>query len=489
MAAANRQWLVVAAALAAAFASPGCDTGDASKAGGSEPPLTLRLVTAEQPNQPAAAAIKEFVRQVEEASDRSIRVRVEWLAGVHALDQRAALKVSGGEADLGFVSARAWDTEGVTTLRALHAPFLVDDDELMQEATRGGLAEEMLRGLEAANVVGLALMPEGLRHPVGFRKPLLNLGDYRGATIRVKRSRTSFALFRSLGATPKDLPTDEFNRGVLSGSVRGAETSFALVGTLVADGIYTGNVTLYPKVNTLVANAEVYAELSGEQRELLERAASRTADRVRGDAVDDRQAAERLCSAGGTIVHADPADVRALERAAEPVYDALAKDPETAAMLEQLRELGQRAGRSSEPTPAPCSGPGVHRRTPTAGTRQSIPNGVYRHSISSEELLDAGLPPHEEGYDGVHTITLRDGSVGDRQRTPAGEILGCGGSYTSTGQTISVRWTDGNCSGGFFATWSLRDGELRFTDITGMSAAETAVVRVTFGAKPFRKIE
>ena len=31
-----------------------------------------------------------------------------------------------GELEMGLIPARAWDTEGVTSLRALHAPFLVD---------------------------------------------------------------------------------------------------------------------------------------------------------------------------------------------------------------------------------------------------------------------------------------------------------------------------------------------------------------------------
>ena len=34
---------------------------------------------------------------------------------------------------MGLIPSRAWDTEGVTSLRALNAPFLIDSDELLDE--------------------------------------------------------------------------------------------------------------------------------------------------------------------------------------------------------------------------------------------------------------------------------------------------------------------------------------------------------------------
>jgi TRAP-type C4-dicarboxylate transport system substrate-binding protein len=82
-----------------------------------------------------------------------------------------------GGLDMGLIPARAWDTERMTTLRALHAPFLVTDDSLLREITRGPLADEMLAGLDEAGVVGLALIPEALRHPVGFDRPLASPAD------------------------------------------------------------------------------------------------------------------------------------------------------------------------------------------------------------------------------------------------------------------------------------------------------------------------
>ena len=79
-------------------------------------------------------------------------------------DQVVAGRVVRGDLDMGMIPARAWDTEGVTSLRALNAPFLVTSDNLTAQIVTGVLAPEMLAGLETVGVTGLALIPEGLRH-------------------------------------------------------------------------------------------------------------------------------------------------------------------------------------------------------------------------------------------------------------------------------------------------------------------------------------
>jgi TRAP-type C4-dicarboxylate transport system substrate-binding protein len=482
----------VAAATILVLAGAGCDTGDASKAGGSSGPLTLRIATAEQQGRPSATAIKEFARQVEPLSDGRTRVEIVWEASgdnARAWDQRVARAVSSGKFELGWIPARAWDTEGVTSLRALQAPFLITNDALVQEVLHSRLADEMLRGLATAGVVGLALYPSDLRHPVGLEKPLRTAADYQGAILRVPRSQTSYALFRSLGANPEDHAGSELERAVTSGSVRGAESAFGLIGSLEGTAIYTGNVTFYPKVDTLVVGRGAYEKLTAEQRELLSAAAKRTAEVVQDEGVSDLEAAERLCQTGGTIVHADPAEVRALERAAEPVYAELSEDPGTAAMIERIRQLKRRMGKPVDTPPLICAHREPRQMPAPAGHSQSIPNGVYRKSLTKAELVEAGLPPDENpaDYNGVHTLTLDNGrfKVEIRSDIPHPPDFG---SYESSGgkiDVITVRAT----GEGWTGRWSLRNGLLRHTDIRARPPTTTALIRAIVETKPYRKIK
>ena len=291
--------------------------------------------------------MKTFAREVETLSDRKLRIKLVWKAAgmARAWDQRVARRVIAGDLDMGMIPARAWDTEGVTSMRALHAPFLVTSDELAREVVTDDLADEMLAGLDELGLVGLALIPEGLRHPVGFGKPLLSPADYSGITIQTPRSDTGYALFRALGATPQDFNGDGYQRAVRSGAVQGEDVSFVLAKTLLRAGIFTGNVTFSPKVNSLVVNREVYEGLSEEQRSTLREAAERTLDHALDEDVREQEAAARFCADGGTVVTASEADLQALERAAEPVYAELEKDATTRAMIDRIRRTQATAAR------------------------------------------------------------------------------------------------------------------------------------------------
>ena len=197
-----------------AAASPRADdtwrTRPASTAAASA--LTLRLGTDDEARAPGGEQIEEFARRVAEASDGEISIEPVWAAAgspcCHDWDQEIARKVAAGEFDLGMIPSRAWDTEGVTTLQAINTPFLITSDSLLAEVVSGPLANDMMSGLDEIGVVGLALLPEGLRHPFGFDGPLLGPADYDGAVIRTLTSNAVTAMFTALGATTDDGEVD-----------------------------------------------------------------------------------------------------------------------------------------------------------------------------------------------------------------------------------------------------------------------------------------
>ena len=71
----------------------------------------------------------------------------------------------------------------MTSLRAINTPFLVTSDDLVAEIISSDVADELMAGLDAAGVVGLALVPESLRHPFGFDHPLFGPDDYAGVVM------------------------------------------------------------------------------------------------------------------------------------------------------------------------------------------------------------------------------------------------------------------------------------------------------------------
>jgi TRAP-type C4-dicarboxylate transport system substrate-binding protein len=487
----------IVAALVASAALVACSGGSAGdKAGGEAAPVTLRLGTDDGPDRPGGAQIEQFTRQVTELSKGRVRIEPVWHAageGVAAWDQVVARKVVRGDLQMGMIPARAWDTEGVTSLRALHAPFLVTSDQLVARIVKGQLAGEMLAGLQTAGITGLALLPEGLRHVFAFGKPPVSPADFDGMVIRAPLSKTTHAAFEALGAKPDDLggPGDRFAEGVRNGQVSAAESSFGLAGTLPAPTAAVGNITFFPKINSLVINTEAFKDLSAEQQAILRDAAQRTVDWAIKNTRGDADLAKEYCANDGRIVIAPQANVAKFQQAVRPVYNQLEQDAATKAMIAQIRSLSRQvepAQTAIQPCEPKTTGPAA-----TAGhASTAFPEGVYRMEMPAEFLIQAGVDrPTAYNHAGIWTLTFKDGQFRDSQfRDP-----GCPGStYSVEAGRITVKLGQsrpgcGTAAGRvlFSATWTLQGDELRFSDVRSGHGSDL-LIRTLFGGKPFTKI-
>src|ERR687887_41908 len=295
----------LATALAVALLT-GCATSHrvrgADKAGGSDAPLVLRLGDVDTQDDPNTTWVLEyFGNQVAKLSGGKLRVRVIYDAAGHErpdVEAQVARKVRDGSFDLGWIGAAVWDELGTTSFQALHAPFLVTDDVLLDRVATGPLAGSMLSGLRHAGVRGLAVVPESLRNPVGLRRPLVSLGSFRGARLIVTPSRVTDAALRVLGATPVHrlgkADKDVIRRGQADGRLDSLVSYFG-------PDIVTANVSFFP---TLHAGRDRPVLLDRPQR-LRHRRRSRRAreqGRARGPGACD---ATRLLRARARSPHED----------------------------------------------------------------------------------------------------------------------------------------------------------------------------------------
>jgi hypothetical protein len=285
------------------------------------------------------------------------------------------------------------------------------------------LVEEMLTGLEAVGVVGLTLVPEGLRHPFGFQQPLLGPDDYQDGVIRAPHSAVTTAMFEALGATPT---TEDTN----------PSTQIGMESAYVFDvrGPATGNVTFFPKVGTLVVNGDVFAGLSERHQQVLIEAAAQVRDWSIETRTSDVEEAARFCEDGGTIVHASDADLAALVAAVAPAYVELEADPQTRTQIEAIRALAQDLA-SDATAPDPCGTELVadtdEPAEPDAEADNSAINGIYRWEFTRAELEAAGLPPDQvDGNVGVWTNRFEDGRWQDQE-----EFMG---TYTLDGDLLII---------------------------------------------------
>jgi TRAP-type C4-dicarboxylate transport system substrate-binding protein len=474
----------------------GCAGEGDDKAGGSGAPVTLRIGSSDPHGYPDTDAIEDFAQRVSTLSESKIRIRPVWQAAgasVTQVDQRVARLVVSGDLDLGMIPARTWDTEGVTTLRALQAPFLISTDEMVDAIVTSDLRGELLGGLEDVSIEGLALIPEQLRHPVGFGRELRSPADFAGVGIRAPLSNTTYALLLALGARPADLTFEQAVAAVQAGNFSGAESSFLHLGALPARGTITANVVFFPKINTLVANAERFDELTAEEQEILREAAEQTLRHVVDTRTREVDAARQACRNGAALVTASAADVAALRRAAAPVYAELERDPTTKELIAAIRALTHTSAPASAP---PCgrrrAAPAPSARTGVAGTQPTIPEGAYRTEITFDEMVARGVDRATASTNsGIMTFTLDDGRWRHNTR---GLQPDCTGSYSYSGKRVTFVADDipgcGTARGlvVFSAVWSLQDGSLRFTRVRSGEGDTDLFARALWGSEPWLKV-
>jgi TRAP-type C4-dicarboxylate transport system substrate-binding protein len=482
---------LTASTLASALAVgvlAGCATSHrargADKAGGSDAPVVLRLGDADAEDDPTTPVLEDFGEQVAKLSGGSLRVRVIYDAAGHErpdVEAQVARKVRDGSFDLGWIGAAAWDELGITSFQAIHAPFLVTDDVLLDRVATGPLADNMLSGLRDAGVQGLAVIPESLRNPVGLRRPFVSLASFRGARLIVTPSRATDAALRALGATPVHGLGKGQNFAIADGLL---ESLAAFLGPYVV----TGNASIFPALHTLFASPASLRALTAAERAALKQAAARTLAHVVEMRLSAQAAIERFCSigrsasatGGGRVVLASRAELAALVRATRPVYSELERDPRTKRLISQIRALK----RSLPPAPAirvprGCSVPperGLNGSTAPQATTKL--DGTYRWLLTKEDAIRVEGNPDDPTIGSVITTTLRGRKwqIGDGSDDSAG-------TYAVNGSRIAFNWPAAN-SVLIFTFSRDRDGTLHLTPAPSVERGD----RFFWSSEPWRRI-
>ena len=433
---------VLLAAAALAVLAAGCG-GSGDKAGGRAEtvatpvgrPVTLTLVT------PDGLWDSTFADAVARLSGGTMRIEIQVEGGrVIDSERRTVEHLRAGRAELASVGARVWDTMGVTSLRALVAPFLVDSFSRQRRALESPLAARMLDGLDPARVVGIALLPGPLRRPLAVSRPLRAPADFEGRTIGIRPGGVARDTFRALGASAK---------GYLCCSLSALDGAELDLNTIAEAGYdtrgsrLTANAVLWPRAVTIVMNRDAFQRLPLAQRDVLRRAGREAvAPDLAKLAVAERFGLEAVCGRGNvSLVDASPTQIAALHQAVRPVYAELERDAETREAIAAIRRLEDGSDNTQLRCPA---------------TRKASPEGVWEANVSRAEMRANGASEAEAvAYPGRATLELRNGRW--TFRTAGATVTG---TYEVAGDTVRLTMktcTANPCSPGAFTEyfWSV----------------------------------
>jgi hypothetical protein len=224
---------------------------------------------------------------------------------------------------------------------------------------------------------------------MGFARPLLSLSDYRRARIGVRPSLVTEETVRALGAAPVVLPdpADTARTSGLDGvegQLAQLDGSFAERGATIA-----GNIDLEPRPNVLFVNRRAFESLTGEQRQVLIRAARAQATGAVYEA--DAGSTNDLCRRGVRVVDASSQDLAALRAAVRPVYAALESNRSTSAFIHEITSMRDALG---SPADAARCAPVAATVGPTQSGAEL--QGRWQVTYSERELNTAGADPSED---------------------------------------------------------------------------------------------
>ena len=462
-------------------ALPGC--GSANKAGGPRAPDAVTLTLANFDSH--TLDLDHFADEVEHRSQGSIHIRIEnnWRSNSADHEQRTIEDVRAGRVDLAKVNARAFDLVGVETFQPLLAPFAIDSYALERRVLHSELAAPALKGVEAADVVGIALLPGELRRPIGVRRDLVTAEDYRGATVATRASDLGGRAFNALGAEPVYvLPRADVS------TYDGAENSMLNIEGERSDGparTVATNVVLWPRLITVVMNSATYDGLTTGQRQALRDAGVAAIDPgVDTYASYDKEATGILCNRGEIMFRrASAAELADLRAAVQPVTDGI-DDQDAVRAITAMR--GSVRG---EPAPS-CTA----ASTPSADGDTTPIDGMWRMTTTKAEFAKIAQPVDvvPENW-GEFRLALAEGRFAiTTENGPA--CIWAYGTYEVKGDIVDWTFTDGGGHSVTQADFFNRPGEFfryrwnRYRDRLELGPVKAAISAEPFRVKPYSLI-
>ena len=236
-----------------------------------------------------------------------------------ALDALAA-----GDVDLALLRSGRLTKEGAESLAPLGAPFLVTNDDQAIAIARDEVTEDLFADLPKIGLVGLGMMPMGVRHPFGYGEPLVGAEDYASQTINVRVDAGVEAILDALGARPDNSAGEERTEKVESGQLRGIEAAYQISGAVDRPAVVASNVNLYERFDVVVIREAAWDGLTSDQQEQLRDAVATARDQAYGARGSEEEMFDTWCAEpGADATLASEEQLESLHAKLDPITEAL----------------------------------------------------------------------------------------------------------------------------------------------------------------------
>ena len=283
--------------------------------------ITLRAADNQPPTYPTVLGLMAMAEYLEFASDG--RIVMEVFPGGQLGDERSTIE----QVQLGVIDIVRTSTSPVgefyPAMGVYSMPFIFRDEAHMWKVVQGPIGKELLDGLRAADMVGLAYYDSGSRNFYTASTPIRSVADLQGLRIRTQQSQVVLDMMDALGADPVPLAFGEVYSALQTGVIDGAENNYPSYGP---GGVRHYEVAPYFTENAharvpeiVMISAATYDRLSAEDRALVREAALASVPvQAALWAALVEESREAVIEAGSEIITVDIAEFQA---AMAPVYE------------------------------------------------------------------------------------------------------------------------------------------------------------------------
>jgi TRAP-type C4-dicarboxylate transport system substrate-binding protein len=451
---------------------------------------------------PQDGELRYFVDAVDQLSDHRVRVRVDsatYDSETPGGEAALTAAVRAGTVELGYVPSRDLAADGAPAFVALHSPLLLGETSAAVAVAESPLARDVLSSLDDRGLHGLGLVPLESRR-LFSRQPILGLGDLKGARVRINDSAQSASLISAWSGIPvQGYQAEQTKADLAAGGLGAVESSpsYAVTNAYFGPAPYLSSFGLFPKLEALVANPQVWDRLTADDRAALESAAAQTLARAATEtARQEAEALSQLCTRAVVVVRPSDAAWGALSAAAAQAQPG---DAQATAWTVRLREFLKTAGASASASPSDCT-----VATDAASARQAhsnagppspsssaavspFPAGMYTTAVTREQWKAANVTSNLATADVTFTSTFGADGTFTQSLDPA--LPGQGpfeGTWKVTGDRLdldyhlvaspSERYVE-------TVTWSYLRGDLRFVVVDVLDTSSTVIYQ-----QPWRKV-
>ena len=269
--------VVLIGAMPLAFTGRGTSTSG----GGDGEKLVIHFGSTQGTTHAWYKAAEKFAKAVEEESNGSIEISIEF-GGVNGSDKDHAEAVQNGSLDMYLGSTVGADAV-VSKMGFVNLPYFINSYEQVDDLIYDGwVGETIKKDMEGEGFKLLGLTDCDFRWISNSKREIKSGADMKGMKIRTPESKMFLSFFENLGATPTSMAFTELPSALQQGTVDGQDNGPVLSYT---NGLHQFN-KYWVKSNhsfaaaVLVFNADKWDSLTEEQQEILQKCSTDMCDNI-----------------------------------------------------------------------------------------------------------------------------------------------------------------------------------------------------------------